>query len=62
MNRRVVERSLRVTTLPVAGLTALRALSVPGPLLGRRGRYATAFRIAAHPLYHFVRRAIRRQR
>jgi glycosyltransferase involved in cell wall biosynthesis len=45
-----------------SGLQTFLQVSLADGLLGRRGRYATAFRIAVHPLYHFLRRAVRRVR
>ncbi len=38
-----------------SGLQTFLQVSLIDGLLARRGRYATALRIAAHPLFHFVR-------
>jgi len=43
-----------------SGLQTFLQVNLVDCLLGRRGRYATALRIAAHPLYHFVRKALGR--
>jgi glycosyltransferase involved in cell wall biosynthesis len=43
-----------------SGLQTFLQVNLIDALLGRRGRYATAFRIAAHPLFDYVRRAVRR--
>ena len=45
-----------------AGLQTFLQVNLVDCLLGRRGRYATALRIAIHPVYHFVRSALRRIR
>lgn len=43
-----------------SGLQTFLQVNLVDCLLGRRSRYATAFRIAVHPLYHFVRKAVGR--
>jgi glycosyltransferase involved in cell wall biosynthesis len=43
-----------------SGLQTFLQVNLIDCLLGRRGRYATALRIAVHPLYHLVRSAVRR--
>lgn len=45
-----------------SGLQTFLQVNLVDCLLGRRGRYATAFRIAVHPLYHRLRAALRRIR
>jgi len=43
-----------------SGLQTFLQVNLVDALLGRRGRYATAFRIAVHPLFNFVRGVVRR--
>jgi glycosyltransferase involved in cell wall biosynthesis len=43
-----------------SGLQTFLQVSLVDALLGRRGRYSTAFRIAVHPLYHCLRQIVRR--
>ena len=43
-----------------SGLQTFLQVNLVDALLGRRGRYATAFRIAVHPLFNFVRGIVRR--
>jgi glycosyltransferase involved in cell wall biosynthesis len=43
-----------------SGVQTFLQVSLVDGLLGRRGRYATALRIALHPLYDFLRRTIKR--
>lgn len=45
-----------------AGLQTFLQVNLVDGLLGRRGRYATAFRIAVHPVYDFFRGILRRLR
>ena len=42
-----------------AGLQTFLQVNLADGLLQRRGRYAIAWRIAIHPLYHFLRRMLR---
>lgn len=42
-----------------AGLQTFLQVNLVDGLLQRRGRYAIAWRIAIHPLYHFLRRLLR---
>ena len=43
-----------------AGLQTFLQVNLVDGLLSRRGRYATAFRIAVHPLFDFARGLVRR--
>ncbi|MNC91880.1 hypothetical protein D3C83_82120 [compost metagenome] len=45
-----------------AGLQTFLQANLADGLLQRRGRYAIAWRIAVHPLYHFLRRLAQRFR
>ena len=45
-----------------AGLQTFLQVNLVDALLGRRGRYATAFRIAVHPVFDFFRRLLGRRR